>query len=203
MTASAAEFAPLIPERRMTLPLLDEVRIAPSYLLNGLNTNYLPPDVDMGALIVHGVRAHVHERTDDLAQRYNRVVDLDDVDLISSELLTNAQVHGGGLVAASVGITASRRSIVVSVEDCNKAWLHPEDAAERADSEHLREHQRGLILTEVLARSCGYSKVRGASNMIVGKIVWATFPAAAHRRRSHAHSGAVTSHQHNSIAAAA
>jgi DNA-binding NarL/FixJ family response regulator len=83
---------------------------------------------------------------------------LDVVNLLVSELVTNAVVHGGSEAEVSVVLTPS--ALRVEVADRNEFVPSPNEAADWATS------GRGLALVEMLSRGWGVERVPG------GKVIW-------------------------------
>jgi anti-sigma regulatory factor (Ser/Thr protein kinase) len=90
-----------------------------------------------------------------LGERASRVF----VDLMVSELATNAVLHAG--TAFEVGVRVDGDVIRVEVADGSGVTPRPPRAT-RPDA----EHGRGLRLVEGLARCWGYRPTRG------GKVIW-------------------------------
>jgi anti-sigma regulatory factor (Ser/Thr protein kinase) len=93
----------------------------------------------------------------------------DDVDLVISELITNALLHARADRRAAVGSTIrldleyDGDGVSVRVTDASALPPTPEDAAETAES------GRGLLLVQALSASWGWKPEAQ------GKVVWARF----------------------------
>lgn len=85
----------------------------------------------------------------------------DVVGLVVSELVTNAVVHGGGLVQVALDLDENRVTVAVTDTGPGKAVKRRHDATALAG--------RGLQIVEALAISWGSSNCPGQ-----GKTVWAT-----------------------------
>lgn len=88
-----------------------------------------------------------------------------DLDLVLSELVTNAIRHGGG--CTEVELHATSRMLRLSVTDTRATppVVHPA-------SEPSRESGRGMLLVQTLARRWGVHRIRRH----VGKAVWLELP---------------------------
>lgn len=97
--------------------------------------------------------------------RLERLVE--DVDLVVSELVTNALLHSGGVDGAPDPIRFELdlrgRTLTCRVVDSSPLPPRPEEAAETAES------GRGLILVEALASAWDWEDLPD------GKSVWASF----------------------------
>ncbi|MFF3765727.1 ATP-binding protein [Streptomyces sp. NPDC001922] len=91
----------------------------------------------------------------------------DAVELVTSELLTNAVVHAGGLI--SVGLFAEHGRLLVEVFDGCPAGPRPRAAT------GVDETGRGLELVALLSAQCGWEPTPR------GKKVWAEFAVAPDR----------------------
>jgi DNA-binding NarL/FixJ family response regulator len=90
--------------------------------------------------------------------RWDCAAVLDVVNLLVTELVTNAVVHGGSEAEVSVVLTPS--ALRVEVADHNEFIPAPNDASDWATS------GRGLALVEGLSRAWGIERVPG------GKVIW-------------------------------
>jgi anti-sigma regulatory factor (Ser/Thr protein kinase) len=94
---------------------------------------------------------------------------VEDVDLVVSELVTNALLHGGGdgpagaAAAIRLELQLSGGRLTCRVVDPSPLPPAPEEATETAES------GRGLILVEALAAAWGWQELPD------GKAVWASF----------------------------
>jgi anti-sigma regulatory factor (Ser/Thr protein kinase) len=93
---------------------------------------------------------------DVLADRPDELVET--VEILTSELVTNAVLHARSTLTLHVQATA--RSIRVTVEDATFRVPEPRDAAD------LAEGGRGLLLVGALASSWGWNRTS------TGKAVW-------------------------------
>lgn len=84
-----------------------------------------------------------------------------DLDLVLSELVTNAIRHGGG--CSRVELRATGRTLRVIVTDARTRW----PVVYLADRSS-RESGRGMLLVQAIARRWGVDRVRHR----VGKAVW-------------------------------
>jgi anti-sigma regulatory factor (Ser/Thr protein kinase) len=85
----------------------------------------------------------------------------DDLDLVLSELVTNAITHGGG--CAEVELHATEHTLRLSVTDTRAA-----PPVVRPADEVSRESGRGMLLVQMLARRWGVRRHRRHA----GKAVW-------------------------------
>jgi anti-sigma regulatory factor (Ser/Thr protein kinase) len=98
----------------------------------------------------------------------------DDAVLLTSELVTNAVVHGSGII--TVAIERDDEAIAVAVGDYGDAQpvaalhsvLSDETAAEQTTPDAQAEGGRGLHLVRALATCWGVRRSRDG----VGKVVW-------------------------------
>lgn len=93
---------------------------------------------------------------------YGERIPIDDVELVVSELATNAVIHAGS--PFSVAIRCDDEAIRISVQDGSSAWPQLRGAAVGARS------GRGLHLVGALARDWGVAPAPA------GKVVWAELP---------------------------
>jgi anti-sigma regulatory factor (Ser/Thr protein kinase) len=88
---------------------------------------------------------------------------LDSFELVASELLTNALVHGGGS-PVHVTVTWRRNLLRLAVADGNSVIPMARQAGPEAES------GRGLMLVELMAPASGVSLTA------MGKTAWASWP---------------------------
>lgn len=84
---------------------------------------------------------------------------LDTIELLTSEVVTNAVVHAGS--NPIVEVTAESGTVRISVQDQNPAWPMPKDVAEDATS------GRGMVLVDVMADAWGVERIADD-----GKRIW-------------------------------
>jgi len=84
---------------------------------------------------------------------------LDTIELLTSEVVTNAVVHAGS--SPIVEVTAEGGTVRISVQDHNPAWPMPRDVAVDATS------GRGMALVDVMADAWGVERIAGD-----GKRIW-------------------------------
>ena len=101
----------------------------------------------------HFVTAAVH--------RWNGPGDLSDAELLTTEVVTNAVVHGGTDVDLAVRYDPKTEMITVEVRDHGLEHLHRPDDDQHATS------GRGLSIVDRVADSWGVTEVPGE-----GKVVW-------------------------------
>lgn len=91
---------------------------------------------------------------------------VDRAELLASELVTNAVVHGQGPVHLVVEARSS--SVVVQVRDASAQTQVAVGDEEVSDA----DHGRGMLLVDALSDRWGWRKVKG------GKVVWFALLAA-------------------------
>lgn len=106
-----------------------------------------------------GDLAHVRETARQVCERAGRSTIADTVEVVVTELATNALCHGTG--TRTVIISASPYHLHVAVRDGSDEVPRVRDASED-------EHGRGLRIVEALSTAWGSTPTRD------GKVVWAT-----------------------------
>lgn len=93
----------------------------------------------------------------------------DDVALVASELITNANTHGGGCRRVTLSALPEHR-IRIEVADNSPQSPQPRTAADH------ESHGRGLQLVDAIATRWGVAA--DSADAEVGKVVWAEFELA-------------------------
>ena len=94
-----------------------------------------------------------------MATPYLPALKLDTVELLTSEVVTNAVVHAGS--SPIVEVTAESGTVRISVQDQNPTWPMPRDVAPDATS------GRGMVLVDVMADGWGVERIADD-----GKRIW-------------------------------
>ncbi len=195
MAAEAAEFTPPIDERALPDDLLNVEMIVPAGLMLNLVAGELPDDTEVGLALVGAMRNVVVDRSRELVSSYRRTVNSDNVRLASSEMGTNAQLHGGGIRAAMIGITATRLSLLVGYED-KPAWG---ESGRSSEADEYDEYGNGYTLVRSISDNSGFSYCRAASGLLVSKIVWAEFPTSPIPRQRSQRAAATTARNRGQV----
>jgi anti-sigma regulatory factor (Ser/Thr protein kinase) len=126
-------------------------------------TAFLPGDVT-------SVRA-ARDLVSDALESWGARVDLDAVLLATSELVTNAVIHAGGVESITVRLTPAVARVEVADPDSGVPVLR--------DAEADAEPGRGLRTVAALTNRWGVD-----TNPAGGKVVWFTVPANGHQPSS-------------------
>lgn len=97
----------------------------------------------------------------DAVHRWNGPGDLSDTELLTTEVVTNAVVHGGTDVDLAVRYDPTTEMITVEVRDHGLEHIH------RAEHDQHSTSGRGLSIVDLVADSWGVNEVPGE-----GKVVW-------------------------------
>ena len=120
-------------------------------------------EVKAGLLADTSSAGHARRFVDEVLNRWRCEALLDDVQLLVSELVTNAVVHAGSEVEVAVRLLTDS----VRIEVVDRAPTAPLRPTEPADDD---ESGRGLLLVETLASAWGVEPMDG------GKSVWFEVP---------------------------
>lgn len=126
----------------------------PSYVVFSLS---LPATVESVPRARHALRGSIRADIPDDP--------LDVLELLVSELVTNAVQHSPQSTTVTVEVLRGERTVRIAVTDAGALLPRPRRAASFAESS-AAEHGRGLLLVEALAESWGSRPVPG------GKVVW-------------------------------
>lgn len=151
--------------------LADVARMCDLHDHTGVIGGYTPPSSGGGALAASsGVQLPVPEAVPAARRFVVDVVDswglraiTGDAALVTSELVTNAVVHGGSPFVASV--TRLGRAVRVAVEDAAASW------PQRQHAQPGDQDGRGMAIVEALATRVGCDRTRS------GKVAWAELSA--------------------------